>query len=115
MRYSVGVLLPGLAPYWIVAMWALFATTLNSSLGWLKGRPLLAALMGGFGGPLAYLAGHRLGGVEMADPVLALAAQGIGWAALMPLMTMIGARLNGFDWAAPPGTPGTRPAEVRHV
>jgi hypothetical protein len=71
--------------------------------------------MGGVGGPLAYLAGHRLGGVEMAEPLLALAAQGVGWAALMPLLTMIGARLNGFDAAVSPDVPTVRPQEVRHV
>jgi hypothetical protein len=115
MSYPSGVVAAGLAPTWIVAMWALFATTLNSSLGWLRGRPLLAALMGGVGGPLAYLAGHRLGGVEMAEPLLALAAQGVGWAALMPLLTMIGARLNGFDAAVSPDVSAVRPQEVRHV
>jgi hypothetical protein len=31
LRYPSGMLAPWLAPYWIVAMWALFATTLNIS------------------------------------------------------------------------------------
>ena len=34
--YSSGVLFAGTAPYWIVAMWALFATTLNVSMGWMR-------------------------------------------------------------------------------
>lgn len=99
MRYPYGNFAPGLAPHWILAMWALFSTTLNLSMAWLKGRIWLAVLMGGFGGPLAYFAGHRLGGVEMPDPVLALLAQALGWAALMPLLTRIAEQLNGF---APP-------------
>jgi hypothetical protein len=41
-----GVFAPGVAPVWIVAMWALFATTLNVSMSWLKGRPWLAAAFG---------------------------------------------------------------------
>jgi len=43
MSYPAGMLAPGVAPVWILAMWALFATTLNLSMGWLKGRPWLAA------------------------------------------------------------------------
>jgi hypothetical protein len=33
-----GNFLPGFAPYWIVAMWAVFATSLNLSHSWIKGR-----------------------------------------------------------------------------
>ena len=76
MSYPTGNFAPGLAPHWIVAMWALFATSLNLSMAWLKGRPWLAALFGAVGGPLAYLAGARLGGLQMPDPVLALGGAG---------------------------------------
>ncbi|NND61542.1 MAG: DUF2878 domain-containing protein, partial [Gammaproteobacteria bacterium] len=40
MVYPSGQIAPGLAPYWIVAMWVLFATGLNVALAWLKGRPM---------------------------------------------------------------------------
>ncbi|MCZ8131682.1 MAG: DUF2878 domain-containing protein [Steroidobacteraceae bacterium] len=96
MDYAAGNFAPGFAPYWIVAMWALFATSLNLSMGWLKGRPWLAAAFGAVGGPLAYLAGERLGGLQMSDPVLALGAQAIGWAVMLPLLTRLATRLNGF-------------------
>jgi hypothetical protein len=116
MSYPSGTIAPGVAPVWIVAMWALFATTLNGSLSWLKGRPLLAALMGGIGGPLAYLAGQRLGGIEIIDPVLGLVAQGLGWSVLMPLLTMIAARLNGFESAdSSPPAPRVGHGGPRHV
>jgi hypothetical protein len=49
------------------------------------------------GGPLAYLAGERLGGVQMPDPVVALGAQAIGWAAILPLLTLLATRMNGFE------------------
>jgi len=115
MSYSTGNLAPGLAPYWIVAMWALFATSLNLSMAWLKGRPWLAALFGAVGGPLAYLAGARLGGLQMSDPVLALGAQALGWAVLLPVLTRLAARLNGFGPASPATWPRV-PQEVRsHV
>jgi hypothetical protein len=96
MRYPAGNFAPGLAPHWILAMWALFATTLNLSMAWLKGRPWLAALMGAVGGPLAYLTGHRLGGVDMPEPVLALLVQSLGWAVLMPLLCKLAEQLDGF-------------------
>ncbi len=103
MSYPAGTFSPGVAPVWILAMWALFATTLNLSMGWLKGRPWLAVAFGAVGGPLAYLAGKKLGGVEMSEPALALLAQGLGWAVMMPLLLRLAARLNGFDTLrAPP-------------
>ena len=101
ISYPTGNIAPGLAPYWIVAMWALLATSLNLSMAWLKGRPWLAALFGAVGGPLAYLAGERLGGLQMPDPVLALGAQALGWAVLLPMLTRLATRLNGFGPASP--------------
>jgi hypothetical protein len=100
--YPSGVLAPGLAPYWMIALWAVFATSLNLSMGFMKGRLWLAALVGAVGGPLSYAAGGRLGGLEMSDPMLALGAQAIGWAALMPLLTHLATRWDGFSDAARP-------------
>jgi len=100
MNYPAGNFAPGFAPYWIIAMWALFATSLNLSMAWLKGRLKLAALFGAIGGPLAYLAGERLGGVQIPDPVLALGMQALGWAVLLPLLTRLASRLNGFEPAS---------------
>ena len=106
MSYPAGTFAPGVAPLWILAMWALFATTLNLSMGWLKGRPWLAVAFGAVGGPLAYVAGKKLGGVEMGEPMLALLVQGLGWAVMMPLLLRLAARLNGFE------TRHTRPPRV---
>ncbi len=102
LSYPSGILVPGTAPYWIVAMWVLFATTLNVSLGWLKGRYLMAILLGGIGGPLAYYAGFKLGGVNFQSIELGLGAQAIGWAVLMPLLTVLAERLNGMQPAPQP-------------
>jgi hypothetical protein len=46
---------------------------------------------------LSYLAGERLGGVEMSDAVLALGVQALGWAALLPLLAYLATRLNGIE------------------
>ena len=86
-----------LAPYWIVAMWVLFATTLNLGFRWLKGRLFVAALLGGIGGPLAFAAGEKAGAVDFSDPVYSLIAVGIGWALLMPLMVFVARHLNGHE------------------
>jgi len=103
--YPSGVLVPGLAPYWMIALWAVFATSLNLSMGFLKGRPWLAALVGGIGGPVSYLAGGRLGGLEMSDPTLALGAQAIGWAVLLPVLTHLAARWDGCSVAPSSAAP----------
>lgn len=106
MSYPSGNFAPGVAPHWIIAMWVNFAATLNVSMHWLKGRPVIAALFGGIGGPLAYLTGYKLGGVAIPDLWLALAIQGLGWAALMPLLLILARR---FDGVQPlPATGGSR-------
>lgn len=50
---------PGGAPLWILALWTAFALTLTRSLAWLAGRTWLAALLGAFGAPAAYLSAAR--------------------------------------------------------
>ena len=52
---------PYLSPLWMWILWVLLATTVNGSLSWLRGRPVLAAVLGGICGPLSYEAGIRLG------------------------------------------------------
>jgi hypothetical protein len=96
LTYANGVLHSDLAPHWIVAMWALFATTLNVSLRWLKGRWFLAVLFGAIGGPLAYYAGFRLGAVDMVSQRDALLALAVGWAMIMPLLMYLSQRFNGY-------------------
>jgi hypothetical protein len=57
-------------PPWIVSLWAGFATIVRHSLAWLRGRHVLAALLGAVGGPLSYFGGSRLGAVAHADSEL---------------------------------------------
>jgi len=88
-----------LAPLWMMALWINFASTINHSLRWLKGEPILAALFGAIGGPLAFLAGQKLGAVNFEDPVVATLALVIGWGMLTPLLL----------WLADKFTSGTVP------
>jgi hypothetical protein len=78
--------LPWVCPPWMVALWMLFATTLNSSMAWLAGRRRLAAVLGAVCGPLSYAAGARLGAIELhrsalVSPVSRSVPSGIGSAA----------------------------------
>lgn len=93
--YPSGYLLGGVAPYWIVAMWMLFATTLNVSLRWLRGNHTLAVLFGFLGGPIAYFTGEKLGGIVLVDFTAAMLALGFGWGVMMPLLTMLATRFDG--------------------
>jgi hypothetical protein len=97
VTYPSGLVSNYLAPYWIVTMWMLFGTTLNLSMGWLKGRPLLAALFGAFGGPASYIAGQKLGGIVFLEYYTALIALGIGWALAMPLLLRLAERFDGMS------------------
>ena len=99
VAYPSGQLNASLAPYWIVTMWMLFATTLNISMRWLRGRLPLAAALGAVAGPLSYLAGQRLGGMEFIESGNALVFLAVGWAAVMPLIVTLAERLDGFEVA----------------
>lgn len=98
VTYGAGSLLPAMAPHWMVALWLVFATTLNVSLRWLRGRAGLAALLGAVGGPLAYYGGARLGALSLPDPLTGLAVQALAWGLLMPLVMHLAGR---FDGVAP--------------
>ncbi len=100
VRYASGTVVPGAAPVWLVAMWMLFATTLNVSLRWLRRYPFAAVALGAAGGPLAYWGGARLGAMEFVAPVAATAALGLGWAVLTPLLIRLSRRFDGY----PPAT-----------
>ena len=101
LRYPSGMLFSGIAPYWILAMWALFSTTLNLSMGWLKNKLILASVMGAVFGPLSYLAGHRLGAIEFIDFHSSMIALAAVWALVMPILTFAACRLDGLTQLAP--------------
>lgn len=102
--YPSGIFAHWVAPSWIIAMWLGFAMTLNVSMRWLRGRYALAFLFGGIGGPLAFLAGSRLGGVSFPDPLVAMAVLSAGWSAITPTLVWLAARLDGFADARRPAS-----------
>jgi len=96
VRYPSGMLVPGVAPYWILAMWALFSTTLNLSMGWLKNSLVLASVMGAIFGPLSYVAGQRLGAIVLVDFVSSMVMLAIIWALVMPILVFAASRFDGM-------------------
>ena len=81
---------PWLCPLWMVALWMVFATTLNSSLAWLAGRYRLAAALGALCGPVSYVAGARLGAIELsANTLVSLFGIAFVWALAMPALLVL--------------------------
>jgi hypothetical protein len=78
---------PYLSPLWMWILWVLVATTVNGSLSWLRGRPVLAAVLGGICGPLSYEAGIRLGAGEWGPDgqLPGFILLGLIWAIAIPL------------------------------
>ncbi|HET6554305.1 MAG TPA: DUF2878 domain-containing protein [Dyella sp.] len=77
------------APVWILMLWACFATTLNRSLAVLRSRLWLAALLGGFGAPLAYLAAARGWGAVQLSPWPGMAWIAACWALALPMLLIV--------------------------
>lgn len=111
VQYASPGPLPGWAPAWILALWALFAPMLREPLRWLHGRPLLAALLGGAGGALSYAAAERLGACRFPDPAWAMAVLGVGWALIVPLLLAAAQRLERAAATRPAGV--VPPCELR--
>jgi hypothetical protein len=96
VRFDSGMLVAGVAPYWMVALWAIFATTLNVSLRVLRSRLGLAAALGAVGGPAAYYGGAQLGALELAAAGAALMTIAAGWAVFVPALLGAARRLDGY-------------------
>ncbi|WP_248920038.1 DUF2878 domain-containing protein [Pseudomonas entomophila] len=74
-------------PIWLALLWLVLASGLRHSLAWAAGPYWRAALLGLVGGPLAYLAGARLAGVELPlGPVVTALLLAPLWALFMPLV-----------------------------
>ncbi len=93
-RFTSGTVIDALPPAWLLTMWAQFATTFRYSLRTVIARPTRAALFGAAGGPLAFLAGERLGAVTLLPPVTnALLRLSIGWAVALALFSAVVRRM----------------------
>jgi hypothetical protein len=95
LGYPGGVSIGGFAPLWIVALWALFGAQFNTTYNWLKGRPAAAAMLGAIAGPLSFRAGAAFGAVHFNRPLATTLMLVAGWAAILPLLTLVSRRWDG--------------------
>ena len=93
--YEAGQPISWLPPYWMIAMWALLAIALNVTLRWLRGRPLLAAILGAVLGPVSYASGVRLGAAHFIDATAAAGMMACAWFVVVPLLSWLSVRFDG--------------------
>lgn len=90
-RYAT---VPWLGPIWITAIWVLFASTINWSFEWLKGRTRLTVALGAIGGPLSYVAGERIGAVHFQHNfITTMLVLAVIWSLVVPLFFGIAHRM----------------------
>ena len=103
LTYPASTLTDGLAPAWLFALWVSFAAQFNTTYAWLKTRIPAAALLGVIAGPLSFRAGAALGALHFAKPIPAAVTLGLGWAVLLPVITMLSRRWDGVSNAPTAG------------
>ena len=85
----------GVAPLWILALWAGLTLTLNHSLHWLQNRLLLAGCMAGLVSPLSYLGAQRLGALTIiSDSWDWLFGLAFSWALALPFLLWLAGHLR---------------------
>ncbi|NWG75226.1 MAG: DUF2878 domain-containing protein [Rubrivivax sp.] len=80
---------PPWSPLWMVFLWINFATLVNGSLRWLRGRYRLAGLFGAIGGPAAYYAGEQVGATREPITWWGLMVLAGAWSIAVPLMVRV--------------------------
>ena len=94
-HFTSGTIINAVPPLWLLAMWAQFATTFRFSLRSVIARPASAAVFGAIGGPIAFLAGERLGAVILLPPLsLGLLRLSVSWAIALVLFSEVMRRVS---------------------
>ena len=71
-------------PFWLIVLWACFATTICHSLQFLAKSKLLQLLVGGLFAPLSYIAGYKLQAVDFSlSPLITYLILSLVWAFLL--------------------------------
>jgi len=79
-----------LIPLWLIALWFVFALMVPYSLYWLKKNLKVACIAGAIGGSFSYYLGHKLGALQLAEPLIfSVSAYFIFWGAIFPLALKI--------------------------
>lgn len=82
------------APVSIIGLWVCFGVALPPTVRLLGSRAVLRSIpVGAVFGPLAYLAGSRIGALELGAPaLLSLATIALAWGAVLPLLVAVARR-----------------------
>ena len=84
-----------LSPFWLWALWGMFAMTLNSSLDFLKRQSLITSAVLGLGfGPMTYYAGAQLGAATLELTPTHWLTLGVAWMLTMPLLVIAARRTS---------------------
>ena len=97
LAYPHSPVVLGIAPWWLLALWGLFAAQFNTTYRWLKPRLWAGALLGAVAGPLSFHAGATLGAVRFVKVLPATVSLVIGWAVLLPLIIVMSRRWDGMQ------------------
>lgn len=93
IRYEGRLLYSGIAPLWILGLWANFGLTMNGCMGWLRQRKRLASVLALFFGPLSYYFGIELGAATVRGSAwLLYISIGIAWAIALPVLLELAVR-----------------------
>jgi len=77
-------------PYWLMGLWLVFALMVPYSLYWLKRNLIIASIAGAIGGSFSYFLGHKLGAVQLADPLtMSVGIYFICWGIIFPVALKI--------------------------
>lgn len=87
--FYIGIMQNGdqsiLIPFWLIVLWAIFATTINNCLRWFQDHLMLVAVAGLIFGPLAYWMGAKLSNVVINEPLMqSMLIIGLGWMLMLP-------------------------------
>ena len=80
----------GMYPVWLISLWVAFNTSYADLFSWLKGKVILAAVIGAVGGPLSFYAGSSLGALHFPDgAMMPLIVNGIEWGFIFPFFVYL--------------------------
>lgn len=96
IQYPASSLPSWLLPVWMTTLWVMFSSTLNVSLRWMRGRYVIGFIFGMIGGPVAYLAGQKLGAMALISQTNVLIVLAVGWSLMMPAMLWLSSIFDGY-------------------
>lgn len=109
VRYAHAWPVPGLAPLWLLCLWAAMSLTVHHSLAVFKRRWAFFAAVAAVGSPLSYLAAGRFGAVEWLAPEwMVILCVGPIWGLIVALLFRQAGRMSGGaeDGLIPDGARG---------